>query len=63
MSSVSDAPPAAAPPAAPPQKPRVAPGCVTLGEWWRIGAALISVVNITISMLVGGRWFKALGYW
>ena len=33
-----------------------------LGEWWRIGA-LVSVVNIGIWMLVGGLWFKVLGYW
>jgi DASS family divalent anion:Na+ symporter len=37
-------------------------GYVTLGEWWRIGA-LMSVVNITIWMLVGGLWFKIVGYW
>ena len=37
-------------------------GYVTLGEWWRIGA-LMSVVNIVIWMLVGGLWFKVLGYW
>ena len=37
-------------------------GYVTLGEWWRIGA-LMSVVNIAIWMLVGGLWFKVLGYW
>ena len=35
---------------------------MTLGEWWRIGA-LMSVVNIAIWMLVGGLWFKVLGYW
>ena len=39
-----------------------AAGYVTLGEWWRIGA-LMSVVNIAIWMLVGGLWFKVLGYW
>jgi DASS family divalent anion:Na+ symporter len=37
-------------------------GYVSLGEWWRIGA-LMSVVNIAIWMLVGGLWFKVLGYW
>ncbi len=37
-------------------------GYVTLGEWWRIGA-LISVVNIAIWMIVGGAWFKVLGFW
>jgi DASS family divalent anion:Na+ symporter len=37
-------------------------GYVTLGEWWRLGV-LMSVVNIAIWMLVGGLWFKLLGYW
>jgi divalent anion:Na+ symporter, DASS family len=37
-------------------------GYVTLGEWWRIGL-LVSVVDIAIWMLIGGLWFRVLGYW
>jgi len=37
-------------------------GYVTLGEWWRMGA-LIGAVNVAIWMVVGGAWFKVLGFW
>jgi divalent anion:Na+ symporter, DASS family len=37
-------------------------GYVTIGEWWRLGF-MTSVVNIAIWMVVGGGWFKLLGYW
>ncbi len=39
-----------------------APGHVSLGDWWRIGA-LLSVVNITTWLVVGGLWWKVLGLW
>jgi len=35
---------------------------VTLGHWWRIGWAM-SVVNLLVWTLVGGLWWKVLGYW
>jgi DASS family divalent anion:Na+ symporter len=37
-------------------------GYVTLAEWWRFGL-LFSIVNIAIWMIIGGLWFKLLGYW
>lgn len=35
---------------------------VTISEWWRIGF-LVSVVNLLIWGIVGGFWWKVLGYW
>ncbi|MBO1518621.1 anion permease [Oceanisphaera pacifica] len=37
-------------------------GYVTLGEWWKVGFVM-SVVNLTIWVIVGGAWWKLLGYW
>ena len=37
-------------------------GYTTVGEWWKIGA-ISSVINIAIWMLIGGAWWKVLGYW
>ncbi len=37
-------------------------GYVSVGQWWKIGA-VASVVNITIWMVIGGLWWKLLGYW
>lgn len=37
-------------------------GYVTLGEWWKAGFVM-SVVNLTIWVVVGGVWWKVLGYW
>jgi DASS family divalent anion:Na+ symporter len=36
-------------------------GYVTLNEWW-IAGWVMSVVNLTILVLVGGVWWKLLGY-
>jgi DASS family divalent anion:Na+ symporter len=38
------------------------PGYVTLGTWWKVGG-LVSVVNITTWLVVGGLWWKLLGLW
>lgn len=32
------------------------------GEWWKAGLVM-SVVNLLIWMLIGGAWWKLLGYW
>jgi DASS family divalent anion:Na+ symporter len=37
-------------------------GYVEMGTWWKMGF-LISVVNITIWLGIGGLWWKLLGYW
>ncbi len=37
-------------------------GNVEMGTWWKLGA-LISVVNITIWLGIGGLWWKVLGIW
>ncbi|MQR02441.1 DASS family sodium-coupled anion symporter [Glaciimonas soli] len=37
-------------------------GYTTLGEWWKTGL-IISMVNLLIWSLVGGLWWKYLGYW
>jgi len=37
-------------------------GYVAMGVWWKLGA-IISVVNITIWLTVGGLWWKLLGLW
>ena len=37
-------------------------GYVTLGQWWKTGF-IMSVVLILIWLVVGGAWWKALGYW
>ncbi|MBC7582663.1 MAG: anion permease, partial [Tardiphaga sp.] len=36
-------------------------GYVTLNEWW-IAGWVMSVVNLTILVLVGGVWWTLLGY-
>jgi len=35
---------------------------VTTAEWWRVGF-IVSVVNLIIWSVVGGFWWKVLGYW
>ena len=37
-------------------------GYTTLGEWWKAGLVM-SVVNLLVFVVVGGIWWKALGYW
>ncbi|CAI2468429.1 Inner membrane protein ybhI [Serratia proteamaculans] len=37
-------------------------GYATLGEWWKTGLVM-SIVNLLIWMLIGGAWWKWLGYW
>jgi len=37
-------------------------GYVPLGTWWKVGG-LLSLVNITIWLVVGGLWWKVLGLW
>ncbi|WON77667.1 DASS family sodium-coupled anion symporter [Serratia sp. UGAL515B_01] len=37
-------------------------GYTTLGEWWKTGFVM-SVVNLLIWMVIGGLWWKWLGYW
>jgi DASS family divalent anion:Na+ symporter len=39
-----------------------AAGYVPITKWWRIGG-LVSVVNIVIWIVVGGFWWKWLGFW
>jgi DASS family divalent anion:Na+ symporter len=37
-------------------------GYVTMGTWWRVGFVMC-VVELTIFAVVGGAWWKLLGYW
>ena len=37
-------------------------GYVTVGEWWKAGLVM-SVVNLLIWIVIGGAWWKLLGYW
>jgi DASS family divalent anion:Na+ symporter len=37
-------------------------GYVPLADWWRLGA-IVSVVNITIWLGIGGLWWKLLDIW
>ena len=37
-------------------------GYTTLGQWW-IAGLVMSVVNLVVWVLVGGVWWKVLGYW
>ena len=37
-------------------------GYTTLGQWW-IAGLVMSVVNLLVWLLVGGIWWKLLGYW
>lgn len=37
-------------------------GYVSIKDWWIVGA-IVSVVNILIFTIVGGAWWKFLGYW
>ena len=37
-------------------------GYVEMGTWWKLGG-LISVVNISIWVGIGGLWWKVLGIW
>lgn len=37
-------------------------GYTSLGQWWLTGL-LMSVVNLVVWIVVGGVWWKVLGYW
>jgi DASS family divalent anion:Na+ symporter len=37
-------------------------GYVTMGKWWGIGLVMC-VLELLIFAVVGGFWWKALGYW
>lgn len=37
-------------------------GYTSLGEWWKAGF-IMSVVNIIVFAVIGGIWWKMLGYW
>ncbi|QMT40814.1 DASS family sodium-coupled anion symporter [Neisseria shayeganii] len=37
-------------------------GYTTLGEWWKAGFVM-SVVNLLVFVVIGGLWWKLLGYW
>ncbi|OSI36654.1 DASS family sodium-coupled anion symporter [Neisseria dumasiana] len=37
-------------------------GYTTLGEWWKAGFVM-SVVNLLVFVVIGGIWWKVLGYW
>jgi DASS family divalent anion:Na+ symporter len=37
-------------------------GYVSIGTWWKVGF-LLSLVNISIWVLIGGAWWKLLGLW
>jgi DASS family divalent anion:Na+ symporter len=37
-------------------------GYVEVTDWWRLGG-IVSVINIAIWLVVGGAWWKMLGYW
>ncbi|WP_145143131.1 DASS family sodium-coupled anion symporter [Roseomonas gilardii] len=37
-------------------------GYVTLGRWWGVGFVMC-LVNLLVFALVGGAWWKLLGYW
>ncbi|MFH6974029.1 DASS family sodium-coupled anion symporter [Neisseria sp. 23W00296] len=37
-------------------------GYTTLGEWWKTGFVM-SVANLLVFAIVGGIWWKVLGYW
>ncbi len=37
-------------------------GYVTMGKWWRVGFVMC-VVELLIFAVVGGAWWKVLGYW
>lgn len=37
-------------------------GYVSLKEWWRVGL-IVSFANIVIWLVIGGLWWKFLGFW
>ncbi|CAN5312829.1 DASS family sodium-coupled anion symporter [soil metagenome] len=37
-------------------------GYVTMGNWWRVGFVMC-VVELLIFAVIGGTWWKVLGYW
>jgi DASS family divalent anion:Na+ symporter len=37
-------------------------GYVTMGNWWRVGFVMC-VVELLVFIVVGGAWWKLLGYW
>lgn len=39
-----------------------ASGYVSVPTWWRVGS-IVAIVNIFIWLVIGGLWWKFLGYW
>jgi len=37
-------------------------GYVTMGKWWRVGF-IMCVLELAVFAIVGGAWWKLLGYW
>ncbi|MDP4840744.1 MAG: anion permease [Alphaproteobacteria bacterium] len=37
-------------------------GYVSVKDWWR-NSFFLSAVNLTVWAVVGGIWWKCLGYW
>jgi len=37
-------------------------GFVTMGNWWRVGAVMC-VIELLVFAVIGGAWWKLLGYW
>lgn len=37
-------------------------GYVTIGAWWKLGF-IISLVNLFIWLIIGGAWWKFIGFW
>ncbi|MGV6490360.1 anion permease [Stenotrophomonas rhizophila] len=37
-------------------------GYVSLGTWWRVGF-LMCVFELLVFAVIGGAWWKVLGYW
>lgn len=37
-------------------------GYISIKEWWRV-SFLMSIINIIIWVIIGGIWWKILGYW
>jgi DASS family divalent anion:Na+ symporter len=37
-------------------------GFVTMGNWWRVGAVMC-LIELLVFAVIGGAWWKLLGYW
>ena len=37
-------------------------GYVEISDWWKLGL-VVSIVNIAIWILIGGAWWRLLGFW